>query len=444
MNSSILDYFKKNSAQVFVRSEVLSLTYSECLNVVFYLVVALKQKNLFKKRVLLCMPNSIESQLLFLALAHTNDVTLLSPEHNDSFVENLQQELGVDITVSQKTFANSIDFLQEIKFDIDSSRYHTPQTTELHAGSVCLMTSGTTGKPKTVLIEHDQIIKYGQLLMPHFDIHTTDCLYNIIPFYHGYGLTRLVTVLVSGSSMFVPSTLSVARMVNDINQFCCTWTSLVPRLVKIINKGQGSLWKGFRFATSSASLIDSNSLLAFESTTGKPVFVEYGCSEASIISSNTFKHNRPGSMGQVDKQYCKIQQGRIMVVPRWNDSVDYIDTGDAGFIDADDFLWINGRTKEIIKKNGKTIFPFELEFVIQGFPGVEEVAAYSCNPMTDHESIGIVYVGDCTVESVVALCRQHFLPFYRPDHVTKVDAIPSQGNKIRRLDISDYVNSLQQ
>lgn len=444
MNSPILDYFKKNSSQIFIRSDAVSLTYFDCLNIIFYLVSQLKQKNIFKKHVLMCMPNSVESQLLFLAILYTNDVTLLNPEHSDLFVENLQQELGIDISITERTFSNSIDFLKKINFDINTAQGLTHAETELYTGSVCLMTSGTTGKPKPILIEHDEIPRYGKLLMPHFDIRANDCLYNIIPFYHGYGLTRLITVIASGSSVFIPKTLSIAHIVNDINRYKCTWISLIPRLIKIINKHKNKLWDGFKFATSSASLIDPQSLIAFETITGKPIFVEYGCTEASIISSNTFENNKPGSMGKVNPDQCKIENEKIMVIPAWKDSTEYIDTGDTGFIDSDNFLWINGRSKEIIKKNGRTIFPYELEFIIQQFPGVDEVAAYSRHPMTDQESIGVVYVGECSEETVVKLCQQYFLPFYRPDHVLKVSSIPCQGNKIKRLEINNYVNSLQQ
>jgi acyl-CoA synthetase (AMP-forming)/AMP-acid ligase II len=185
-------------------------------------------------------------------------------------------------------------------------------------------------------------------------------------------------------------------------------------------------------------------LSKFQDITKKPIFVEYGCSEASIISSNTFSENKPGSMGKVNNSQCKIKDGKIMVIPAWKNSKEYIDTGDIGFIDSDNFLWINGRSKEIIKKNGRTIFPYELEFVIQQFPGVEDVAAYSINPMSDRETIGVVYVGECSEETVIKLCQQHFLPFYRPDQVLKIKSIPHQGNKLKRLEINNYVNSLQQ
>ena len=443
MSSPILDYFKKNSSHIFIKSDTIALTYFDCLNIIYYLTQALKEHNILKKRVLLCIPNSIESQLLFLALCHTNDVVLLNPEHNNFFIENFQKEFDIDIIISERNFLNSIDFLKHINFNLSLRETYTAQEPELYPGDICLMTSGTTGKPSPVVIMHKEITEYGKLLLSYFDIGVDDCLYNIIPFYHGYGLTRLITVIVSGSSVFIPKTVSATRIIDDINQYRCTWTSLIPRLIKIINKNQTELWESFKFATSSSALIDIPSLSKFQDITKKPIFVEYGCSEASIISSNTFSKNKPGSMGKVNTNQCKIKDGKIMVIPAWKNSTEYIDTGDIGFIDSDNFLWINGRSKEIIKKNGRTIFPYELEFVIQQFPGVEDVAAYSINPMSDRESIGVVYVGECSEETVIKLCQQHFLPFYRPDHVFKIKSIPYQGNKLKRLEINNYVNSLQ-
>jgi acyl-CoA synthetase (AMP-forming)/AMP-acid ligase II len=437
MIPSILSYFQKNSSHVFIRSTHIHLTYSDSLKVIFYLIDLLKSHKLFKKRILLNVSNSVESQLLFLALVHTNDVVLLNPEHNDIFVKHLQHDLDIDLVISD------INFLQEITFDPVLCSVTDTNLDELYQGSVCLMSSGTTGYPKPVVISYNNIVKYGGSLIPYFDICADDCLYNIVPFYHGYGLTRLLTVLITGSSVFIPETLSASQIANDINQYQCTWTSLVPRLIKIVNKTQTKLWHGFKFATTSASLVDAETLMNFENITKKPIFVEYGCSEASIISSNTFLHNKPGSMGKIDRTQCKVENGKILVNPIWTTDNEFIDTGDIGFIDNDDFLWLSGRSKEIIKKNGRTIFPFELEVLLQNFSGVEDVAVYGLNTMTEHEGIGVVYVGSCAEQDVVKLCQENLAPFYRPDQVTKILHMPYQGNKLKRLELENYVNSLQ-
>lgn len=440
----ILSYLKNNSSNIFIKSNTECLTYEDSLNVIFYLIKKLKEKKLFKKRVLLTVPNNVESQLLFLALIHTNDVVLLNPESSEIFVKKIQHKFGVEYILSERLIADSINLLNQIDFEITSSRWYNLEDTDLYPGSVCLMTSGTTGEPSSVKIQHNELVKYGSTLIPYFDISADDCLYNMIPFYHGYGLTRLITVIISGSSMFVPQTMATSHIINNINQFECTWTSLIPRLVKIINKTQTQLWSGFKFATSSASLIDTDTLEKFQTITGKPIFVEYGCSEASIISSNNFHNNKPGSVGKINESHCVIKDGKILFRPQWKEFNEYIDTGDIGFIDNDGFLWISGRSKEIIKKNGRTIFPFELEVVIEKFPGVDDVAAYGINLLTDQEGIGIAYVGECSEETVIKLCQDQLLPFYRPDRVTKIETMPYHGNKLKRLDLDRYVNSLQQ
>lgn len=444
MDFDILGYFADHDRKVFAETNDIALTYRQSLSIIKYLAANLAARGLFGKTVMLSVPHQIESHLLFLALLHTNNVILVHPEHNRVFLQLVCDQHKVDAIISND---GPLSWVPTITLrDVMGSLY-LPLVPDVawnqwYAGKVCLLSSGTTGVPKLTELQYQYIMPYGNLLQDWFPLQAKDRLYYMTPFYHGFGLTRLLSVIRSGSTMFVPSSSALRDLISDINQRACTWTSLVPRLVKIASRTGSRLWPGFRFATCSAAPINADMLSSFSDTTGKPIFVEYGCTEASIISSNTPDHNRAGSMGRIDLQHCCIKDGAIMVRPGYSSDHTWVDTGDVGWIDDDGFLWLKGRSKEVIKRNGRTVFPFEIECVLQDVPEIADVAAYSIQSMTDQEHIGLVYVGDLEAHDVEALCRQRLPNIYQPTRITRLPEIPLHCGKIRRGTLEQYVAAL--
>ena len=148
-------------------------------------------------------------------------------------------------------------------------------------------------------------------------------------------------------------------------------------------------------------------------------------------------------MGRIDPQLCCVKDGIVMARPAYDNSLDWVDTGDIGWVDQDGFLWLRGRSKEIIKRNGRTIFPFEIECALQTAPGIMDVAAYAIHAMTNQESIGLVYVGDLDPDQVRDLCRQRLSTSLQPTQITKLPELPLQCGKVRRGTLDQYVTTLQ-
>lgn len=445
MDFDILGYFADHDRKVFAETNDLAITYKQSLSIIKYLAGNLAARGLFGKTVMLSVPHQIESHLLFLALLHTNNVVLVHPEHNREFLQFVCDEHGVNAIVGMYDPKSLVPCFTAR--DIIGSLY-LPLITDSSwqqwfPGTLSLLTSGTTGVPKLATLPYQHIMSYGNLLQNWFPLHTRDKLYYMTPFYHGYGLTRLLSVIKSGSAMFLPSSSTVKNFISDINRQRCTWTSLVPRVVKIASKSTSLLWPGFRFATCSAAPISGDVLSSFSDTTGKPIFVEYGCTEASIISSNTPEHNRLGSMGLINPRLCCVKDGVVMARPAYDSSSEWVDTGDIGWIDQDGFLWLRGRSKEIIKRNGRTVFPFEIECTLQNIPGIIDVAAYAIHAMTNQESIGLAYVGELEPDQVRDLCRQRLSHNLQPTQITKLPELPLRCGKVRRGTLEQYVTELQ-
>jgi acyl-CoA synthetase (AMP-forming)/AMP-acid ligase II len=427
MTLDILTKIIENGQSVFYFENNNKITYHQALYGIYNFIHWLSEHSIVNKRVILRIDNSVKSHLFFLALIHTNDVLLMSPDHTPNMV-NYFQNNGFEIIILS-------EICPELKLDWCS------RPTELRPGCCYMLSSGTTGFPEITKLEYHELINYGLELNNYFTILKSDRFFNIVPFYHGFGLTRLFTVIFSGSSQFIPEKITVDSIWNDINSNFCTWASFVPRLINMLSNRPKKFWNGFKFSTSSSSVIDVTSQKKFENISGRPLFIEYGCTEVGIISSNNFESQVYGSLGK-NNLPIKIENNTLWVQPRWKNSKEWIDTGDIIEIKNGN-LWLLGRFKEIIKKNGKTIFPSEIEMLVNQIPGVDEVVAYSRNTLTDQECIGLVYTGTVSLDQMSAYCNHILTVNLRPDHICHLPSMPYNGNKIRRGNLQEYVDSSQ-
>ena len=120
------------------------------------------------------------------------------------------------------------------------------------------------------------------------------------------------------------------------------------------------------------------------------------------------------------------------------DADGYVNTGDLARIDADGFVWIEGRAGDLINRGGNKVFPEQVEEVLCLAPGVTEVAVVG----VPDERLGQVpvafVVGNATDEELVALCREHLVPYKVPVAFVAVDALPrSEIGKVLRRDLVD-------
>lgn len=429
MDFQILYQFEKNKDKIFYYLDNAIITYRDSLYAIYNYIEWLASKKILNRQLILQLDNSVSSQLFFLAALHTNDIVLLSPGHTNYVTEYLKKNGFSDILTTS--------MIPELNF----KKCNHFQKSILRFGNCSMLSSGATGLPKIVRLNYEQLVQYGQGLNYFFKINESDRLYNVVPFYHGFGLTRVFTVIFSDSSQVVPKKMKIENIFIDINKNLCTWASFIPRIIRILNNCPEKFWHGYRFSTSSASMIDVDGQKKFENFSDKPLFVEYGCTEAGIISSNNFDSQVYGSLGK-SSMPVKIENGTLWACPNWHKNGGWIDTGDIVEI-KDKNLWLLGRQKEIIKKNGKTIFPLEIESSILKIPGVEEAAIYARDAMTDQESIGLIYTGKISMKEIKEQCNIHLEPMLRPDHIFHCESIPYHNNKLRRQELQNYVDSFQ-
>jgi acyl-CoA synthetase (AMP-forming)/AMP-acid ligase II len=116
------------------------------------------------------------------------------------------------------------------------------------------------------------------------------------------------------------------------------------------------------------------------------------------------------------------------------DADGFLRTGDLARIDADGFVWIEGRLGDVINRGGNKVFPDHVEEVLRLSPRVREVAVVGAPDERLGEVPVAFVVGDASDEELLALCREHLVPYKVPVAFHRIDALPRSdvGKVLRR------------
>src|SRR5256884_1599923 len=276
-------------------------------------------------------------------------------------------------------------------------------------GHVCLMTSGTTGEPKGVILDAYQIAWTADHVRTSHRLSPTDWGLTALPFFHVNGpVVGLCASIMAGSTIVLARTFSRSHFWSWIEAYQVTWASTVPTIVAILllTEKPAFLPGALRFIRTGAAALPAADLLAFEAKFGIPLIETYGLSEAaSQVTANPVPPGRhePGSAGLpvgVSLRICRPradgdedlhdvprgETGEICisgpsVISAYYGNADkesfqngWFRTGDLGYQDEEGYLFLTGRLREVIIRGGENIAPREVEEVLETYPDVREAA----------------------------------------------------------------------
>jgi acyl-CoA synthetase (AMP-forming)/AMP-acid ligase II len=116
---------------------------------------------------------------------------------------------------------------------------------------------------------------------------------------------------------------------------------------------------------------------------------------------------------------------------------DAFTVGDLGRLDADGYLYLEGRREDLIISGGVNVYPAEVERVLLEYPGVEEAAVFGVPDEEFGQRVCAAIVGDADADSVRAFARERLAGSHAPKQVFVVDALPrTQTGKVRRSDLA--------
>jgi acyl-CoA synthetase (AMP-forming)/AMP-acid ligase II len=331
-----------------------------------------------------------------------------------------------------------------------------------------MYTSGTTGHPKGAVLQHRAVAANVVQLMPIIAIGPGDRYLIVAPLYHAAAAVTQFVVVARGATMFVQEDFVPSEAVRAMSEERMAAALLVPAMIQaclvMVPDVAARRYDTLRFIVYGASPIAAETLRHAMEVFQCDFAQGYGMTEttAAVTALTPADHHRalrdqPGlllSAGRplvgtelriVDEEDRPLPAGAVGEVAArgpqlmrgyWNLEEasaralqgGWMHTGDAGRLDADGYLYIEDRVKDMIVSGGENVYPREVENVLFQHPGVADAAVIGVPDPRWGEAVKAIVVlkAGATVESdaLITFCRQHLGGYKLPRSVDFIDALP--------------------
>lgn len=362
----------------------------------------------------------------------------------------------------------------------DSYRNNNLSDISENETAILMYTSGTTGKPKGVLLSHKNVIAGGKNTMVAHDLSPEDVALCVLPLYHiNAQMVSVMGALISGGQLVISPKFSASKFWQDIAKHKCSWFSIVPTIISYLieHDAKGisdslmqTIKSQVRFGRSASAALSPAKHKKFEQNFGIQIIETMGLTEtaAQILSNpmppKTIKYGSPGiTFGNeakiISKSGTDARTGEIGELMIRGDNVmkgyykneiatkealnreGWLHTGDLAYEDEDGFFFITGRLKELIIKGGENIAPREIDDILYAHPAVLEAAAfgiedehYGQEVMASVALCPGMYVSE---QELVNLCIDKLGKYKAPKEISIMDELPKgPSGKIQRLKLS--------
>ena len=340
--------------------------------------------------------------------------------------------------------------------------------------ALVLHTSGSTGRPKRVPLAHANLSISAGNVARSYALAPDDVSLCAMPLFHVHGLVAsTLATLSTGGVVVVPERFNPLSFWRVAHEHGATWYSAVPTLHQLLlaraaaGAGRPSGAERLRFIRSCSAPLAPQVMHQLEAAFGAPVLEAYGMTEAAHqMASNPLPpaQRKPGSVGRGTEVRIGImdasgrhlapgERGEVVIQgpnvtagyennPEANAAAftnGWFRTGDQGFLDADGYLTLVGRLKELINRGGEKISPREIDEVLLAHPSVAEAVAFGVpHPTWGEEVEAVVVVRAAVTEAdLLAFCRERLADYKRPKRIHIAEAIPRTATgKIQRGAVS--------
>ncbi len=322
-----------------------------------------------------------------------------------------------------------------------------------------LYTSGTTGLSKGAMLSHDNLLSNALTLVDYWRFTADDALLHALPIFHTHGLFVATNViLIAGASMIFLPRFDLEQMIEQLpaaNTLMGVPTFYTRLLAdKRFNRG---LVAHMRLFVSGSAPMLAETHVQFEERTGHRILERYGMTETNMNTSNPYDGERrvgsvgfplpgveiritdpesgdelpPGETGMIEVRGPNVFLGywrkpeKTALELRSNG---FFISGDLGKIDADGYLHILGREKDLIISGGYNIYPKQIETEIDALDGVLESAVFGIPDADLGEAVAAAVVPVADVELDSEQLLKSLAPvlarFKLPRRVFIIDELP--------------------
>lgn len=446
-------------------------------------------------RVALLMENGYQTCRLFVGtmyagycvtplnlLAQTSQLEYVL-EHSDAKIVFVSPDQHERLLQALKKVARDVR-VEVVDVDAEEFIEGSEEKTELDPvaewdDALMMYTSGTTGKPKGVVLTNLSVISGGQFVSEAHALTPQDRVMACLPLYHiNAQIVTATAPLVHGGSLVLPHRFGVTAYWSQVEKYGCTWVNMVPTMIAyLVNAAEQKEvtedLSRVRFCRSASAPLPPSQHRAFEKKFGIGVIETMGLTETAApcftnpLDPAQRKIGSPGRafgneamiIGPDGKQLAAGEVGEIMisganVMKCYYKSPEqtaaafskngWLHTGDLGYLDADGFVFVTGRIKELIIKGGENIAPREIDEALLKHPAVLDAAAVGIeDPNYGQEIMACVVLKEgatCTVEELRAFAEQELGRYKTPKIFHFLADLPrGPSGKVQRLKLLDVV-----
>jgi malonyl-CoA/methylmalonyl-CoA synthetase len=348
--------------------------------------------------------------------------------------------------------------------------------------AVLIYTSGTTGRSKGAMLTHGSMLSNALVLKDYWHWRSAeeggDVLIHALPIFHVHGLfVAIHGALINGSKMIWLARFEPKVVLQHLSR--ATMFMGVPTLYVRLLAEPGltkALAQHMRLFISGSAPLLLDTFKAWQARTGHTILERYGMSETIMLTSNPYVgERRGGTVGPalpgvglrvVDAQGVVVGAGEIgdiqvkgpnVFAGYWRmpektaeefTSDGFFKTGDVGKVDADGYVSIVGRSKDLIISGGYNVYPAELESYINELPGVAESAVVGI-PHADFGEVGVAVVVprsgfELDPVSILAMLRANLANYKVPKECHVVADLPRNAmGKVQKNRLRSQYGSAQ-
>ncbi|MFK4790039.1 class I adenylate-forming enzyme family protein [Microbacterium sp. ZW T5_56] len=419
--------------------------------------------------VAILLPNRVELIVaLFAAWRVGAAVTPINPVLGVTEVRHQVADSGARVIVSDTDLGLDLDQIGLDDLDGDADDASDPRDLGDEQLALLIYTSGTTGTPKGVMLSHRNLDAMTSSFISWFELGADDHSLLVLPLFHANGIVLgTLSPLRAGGQVSITGRFARDRFFADVERLRPTYFSAVPAIYALLSSLDDSVQpdtSSLRFAVCGAAPMPAEAITRFEQRFGVTIVEGYGLSETTTASTiNPLRGVRkPGTVGlPLPDQRVAImdEQGELLppggvgeiviagpvvmtgylgrpeetartIVDGW------LHTGDIGRFDADGYLQIVDRIKDMIIRGGENIYPQEIENALYAHPDVVEAAVIGApDPVLGEVPVAYVAVRDGAVVSPADLAErmaETLAAFKRPQRVLLLPELPK--NPVGKID----------